>query len=490
VKQAESWLSTIVRTGRWYFLSSVSTKVLALGTITVLTRHLPPSEFGALNAVLALTLALPMFLSLYLDSALARLYHDHHNDRAQLSVLFSTVFWFVIAWGVLVLLAFVPLTWAVSGQIAGVPTAYIWIATIPVLLAQLSQLGLVYLRQSFDARAISTIEIWSALTGLILTYLLVALLGQGVMGRLIAMAVSALLVFAYVVWFFAKTGLLGLQFDLGVLRKSLAYSLPLLPNLVAGWIAGNSDRLFIAKYVDLHAVGLYSLAATIASLLYVVQDAVTQVTGVKTQVGLSLERQKTLHMIRELSIVMWVAMLFVDYCALAFSVQVVHMFTGAGYQGAAGLIGACGFIYVISPQNRILQDIIAFNKKTWIISTGAMIMAAVSLALNFWLMPRFGYIVAPYVFIVATLAQTAWLYGWVHAFEQLPLHWWKAGLSLLVFLAFVALDQWLAQAAGGGLHLKVLITICYAALTWRLLMPNFRVLKGDRASTAVQGAGE
>ncbi len=472
-------MSTIVRTGQWYLLSSVATKVLALGTLTVLTRHLPPSEFGALNAVLSLTLALPMFLSLYLDSALARLYHDYHDDRARLSILFSTVFWFVIAWGGMVLVAFVPLTSVISGQIAGVPTVYIWIATIPVLLTQLSQLGLVYLRQSFNAKAISAIEVWTALTGLTLTYLLVALWGQGVMGRLIAMAVSALLVFAYAVWFFAKTGLLGLQFDLGVLRKSLAYSLPLLPNLVAGWIAGNSDRLFIAKYVDLHAVGLYSLAATIASLLYVVQDAVTQVTGVKTQVGLSLERQKTLHMIRELSIVMWVAMLFVDYCAVVFSVQVVQVFSGAGYQGAAGLIGTCGFIYVISPQNRILQDIIGFSKKTWIISSGAMIMALVSLALNYWLMPRYGLIVAPYAFIVATLAQTGWLYVWVNAFEQFHLHWRKAGLSLVPFLAFIALDQWIVQVVEGGLYLKVLATACYAALTWRLLVPHLMVLKGN-----------
>jgi O-antigen/teichoic acid export membrane protein len=473
------WLSSIVRTGRWYLLSSVSTKALALFTLTILTHNLSPAEFGALNALIALTQALPIILSLYLDSALARLYHDHHANRRQLATLFSTVFWFVLAWGGVSLVGFSLLSTRLAVDMASVPLSYVWIAAISVLLLQLAQLGMMFLRQSFEARMVTKIEVWGALIGAVATYGLVAMLGEGVLGRLVAIALSSAYVFAYVVWHFAKAELLVLHFDKHKLKASLAYSIPLLPNLVAGWIAGTSDRLIIAKYVDLEAVGLYSLAAAIASLLYVVQDAVTQVTGVKTQVGMMIDRKRTLQMIRELSIVMWVAMLFVNYCAMAYSVQVVQLFTGTGYLGAAGLIGACGFIYVLSPQNRILQDIIGFNKKTWIISSGALIMAVCSLALNFYLVPKFGYIVAPYVFIAATLAQTVWLYVWVNRFEKLALRWAKAALSLVVFLLFVYLHQMQPQVADGGLMIKLLATAIYAVITYRLLAPNLKMLKGD-----------
>lgn len=474
-RRLADWFSSIVRNGRWYLLSSVTTKALALLTLTILTHSLPPAEFGALNALVALTQALPIILSLYLDSALARLYHEYRHDRRQLAALFSTVFWFVLAWGGASLLVFSLLASRLAVDMASVPLAYLWIATVPTLLLQLAQLGMVFLRQSFESRTVTKIEVWGALLGAASTYLLVAMWGEGVLGRLWAIALSSAYVFAYVIWYFARARLLVLRFDRRKLKECLVYSLPLLPNLVAGWIAGTSDRLIIAKYVDLEAVGVYSLAATIASLLYVVQDAVTQVTGVKTQVGMATDRKRTLHMLGELSIVMWVVMLFVNYCAVAYSIQVVRLFTSKGYLGAAGLIGACGFIYVLSPQNRLLQDLIGFNKKTWIISSGALIMAVCSLALNFYLVPRFGYIAAPYVFIAATVVQTAWLYGWVYRFERLTLHWGKAAGAFTVFLGFVFVDQ----MTDGGVAAKVLATAIYAVVTYGLLAPNMKKLRGD-----------
>jgi len=474
-KRLADWFSSIVSNGRWYLLSSVTTKALGLLTLTILTHSLSPAEFGALNALVALTQALPIVLSLYMDATLARFYHEYRYDRRQLAALFSTAFWFVLVWGGASLMVFSMLATRLAVDMASLPLAYLWIASVPTLLLQLAQLGMMFLRQSFESRTVTKIEVWGALIGAAVTYLLVSIGGEGLLGRLWAIALSAAYVFAYVIWHFIKAKLLVLRFEYSKLKECLLYSIPLLPNLVAGWIAGASDRLIIAKYVDLEAVGVYSLAATIASLLYVVQDAVTQVTGVKTQVGMSTDRKRTLHMLSELSIVMWVFMLFVNYCSFAYSLQVVRLFTGAGYQGAAALIGACGFIYVLTPQNRMLQDLIGFNKKTWIISSGALIMAVCSLSLNFYLVPQFGCVAAPYVFIAATLAQTAWLYAWVYRFEQLTLHWGKALGALAIFLGFVFLDQ----IANGGVAAKVLATAIYAAITYGLLAPSMKKLKGE-----------
>lgn len=94
-----NWLSSIVRNGRWYLMSSVITKALAIITLMVLTHKLSPAEFGTLNALVALTQLLPILLSLYLDSALGRLYHDNQANHYQTATLFSTIFWFVVVWG-------------------------------------------------------------------------------------------------------------------------------------------------------------------------------------------------------------------------------------------------------------------------------------------------------------------------------------------------------------------------------------------------------
>jgi O-antigen/teichoic acid export membrane protein len=190
---------------------------------------------------------------------------------------------------------------------------------------------------------------------------------------------------------------------------------------------------------------------------------------------MTLDRKQTMYMISELSIVMWAVMLFVDYCAIAYSVQVVQLFTGKGYLGAATLIGACGFIYVLSPQNRILQDIIGFNKKTWIISSGALIMALCSITLNFYLVPKLGYIAAPYVFIASTAAQTIWLYVWALKLERLQLHWGKAGVAFIIFFCFVILSEVILEDY--ELFTKLLVTAIYSIITYLLIEPNLRALK-------------
>ena len=153
-----NWLSSILRTGRWYLLSSIATKVLALVTLTILTRHLSPEEFGALNTLIALTQALPILLSLYLDAALGRLYHDDHANEHQLAALFSTVFWFVLVSGGISVIVFTSLYSKLVTSIESVPLIYIWIAMIPILLLQLAQLGIMSLRQSLKAKTVTKIE--------------------------------------------------------------------------------------------------------------------------------------------------------------------------------------------------------------------------------------------------------------------------------------------------------------------------------------------
>lgn len=257
-RRISDWLLSIVSNGRWYLLSSVTTKVLALLTLTILTHSLSPAEFGVLNALIALTQMLPIVLSLYLDSAVARLYHDYQKDQRQLAALFSTVFWFVLAWGGASLLVLSLVADRLPMNAVSVPLAFLWIAAVPTLLLQIAQLGMMFLRQSFESRAVTRIEVWGALIGVAATYLLVVMGGTGVLGRLWAIALASAYAFAYVIWHFTRAGLLVFQFDRRKLKECLKYSLPLLPNLVAGWIAGTSDRLIIAKYVDLQAVGIYS----------------------------------------------------------------------------------------------------------------------------------------------------------------------------------------------------------------------------------------
>jgi len=482
--QRSDWLTSIIKNGRWYFVSSVASKSLALVSLKIVTHGLSPAEFGSLNTLIALTQALPIFLSIYLDTAIGRIYHDYADSKEMLSRLFSTIYWFVVVWGTGVVVVFSIYVAHFALFDDNIDVSLLWIASIPMLLLQLSQMGIVYMRQSFQAKQVTMIEAGGAFAGVIATYILVTILKEGVLGRLIAIGLASAFGFLLVTIHFWRAGLLRFRFSPAMLRACLIYSIPLTPTLAAGWIAGNSDRLIISKYTDLESVGLYSLAASIASLLYIVQDAVTQVTSVTSQSGMIRNREQTLKMVSELSYLLWVVMLFVNFGVMAYSELLVRIFSGDRYMGAAALIGVCGFTYVISPQVRVLSDLIAYNKRTWVLSSGAIIMALCSLVINFYFVPQFGYEAAPFALVGATFAQAAWLYFWVYRMEKLHLPWLKAIGALVIFAIFFEINRQIPWVGLTSMAAKAIPTLAYGVITFYLASASLRILRGftDRAA--------
>lgn len=58
------------------------------------------------------------------------------------------------------------------------------------------------------------------------------------------------------------------------LTKALQFSVPLLPFLIINWLQLYGDRFVLERYLDLKAVGIYSLLITLVSLLPLALDAV------------------------------------------------------------------------------------------------------------------------------------------------------------------------------------------------------------------------
>ncbi len=467
-----NWIRIIVANGKWYAISSIISKLLGLLTVVILTKNLPPQEFGKLNTIMAIVQAIPIFLSLYLDSALARIYHDCKNNKEKISQLYSSIFWFVLIWGSVFLLCSISLYGNYNLEIEGVSVEYFAIAAIPVLLMQLSQLGIACQKQMYEIKRVSANEIIVAIVGLILTYIFISFFKYDVIGRLIAIGISSIVSFIYIIYFFKKRGMLIFEVNMYKLIECLKYSLPLLPNLLAGWIVSSSDRLIISKYENMESVAIYSVAATLSSLLYIVQDSITQVTSVKIQASLAIDKTDTIYKINEISIILWLIMLYADYCLMVYSEAIIHLLVSGSYEGAARLVGIMGFVYVISAQNRLIQDIIGYHKQTWIMSLSAVVMAAMSLILNLWLVPIFGNLAAAYTLVISVTLQTIALYIFVKKYEKIKIDIRKFIVGIICFVVFIIFYQF----AASNIIATTLIAIMYAGITYLMLAKHFKKL--------------
>lgn len=429
-----SWKLLILSKGRWYIFSSLFTKGLSILLVPIYTRYLSPADFGILNILNSIGQFLPIIISLYIDSAFGRYFHEDKIDHSQLKKLFSTSYWFVAIYGgfVITLALIASSVWA--EELERMPFSYLLLTFIPALLIQLGQLGTVYLRQSLDSQRSTLLEVGAAILSIGVTIPLLVFFNAGIMAKLIGGTVSSFSVFFYYTVFFWRRDLFRFEFDFHVLKRSLMYSTPLLPSIAGGWISGMSDRLILAKYASVESVGVYSLAASLATILYVLQDAVTQVTGPIAMSGLIHDYQATLKKIARLSLVLWATMLFADFTLILFSKEIIYIFATKAYSGAAPLIGICAFAYVISPQYRIFIDVLSYHKKMSIVAIAGILSAIVSVALNIFLIPRYGYFATAWAFVISTGVMTAWIICWSKYYESIPVLWGKCALLTALFL--------------------------------------------------------
>ena len=69
------------------------------------------------------------------------------------------------------------------------------------------------------------------------------------------------------------------QFNIGYIKRSLAYSLPLAPHMLSLWALNLSDRFILERYVELEKIGVYALGYQIASALQVIAYSATNAIG-------------------------------------------------------------------------------------------------------------------------------------------------------------------------------------------------------------------
>lgn len=431
----QSWFKAVFQHGKWYILSSIFTKGVAVFLLPVYTNYLSPEDYGVLSSLNSIGRLLPIFISLYLDAAFGRFFHDFKNDKRKLSSLFSTIYWFVLVNGILMVgLVIASSKFWLRDLIQRDDWSFAFLAFIPPLFLQVGTLGVVFLRQSLLARQTTIVEIITTIISVLSTLYLLIVKKYGVLANLSGSLLGALFIFTFYSIYFIRNDLLRLYFSKSVLKMCLIYSIPLIPNIAGGWIAGLSDRLIIAKYDSLTSAGLYSIGFNIAFILYIISDSITQVIEPVSMSGMVHDKENTLKKIANTSFAILSIMLMAHLGITLFSKEILAILTQKSYHSAFIITAIISFPYVISSQYRLFSTVISYHKKTWILSSAGIISAFANLGLNVFLVPIYGYISAAIATIVSTLAYAIWIFVWSQKLSKVKLDINKILKTLLIYL--------------------------------------------------------
>ena len=441
------WSKVIVKKGSLYVLSSVITKGFAFFLMPLYTKYLSTSDYGLLSNLNAIAGVMPIFISLYIDSAFGRYYFESNKNHRSLAELFSTVYWFVFFYGGIIVLLVLLSTPFWFTQSFGIPLRpYIFITFIPCLLNQLAQLGSVFMMQSLDVKKRSSLDVSSTIINGVVSIILLVYFKLGVESRLWGSFAAASFLLIFYTFYFVKEKILIFFFSKTILKKCLIYSLPLLPNIASGWIVSISDRLLITRYSGLSASGVYSFAANLTLLLYAVQDAITQVQGPLAMSGLIEDKDTAKLRISKFIELSLFVMLLAHFSLALFSREILFVIVKLGrghmdYLEAYKYVGILGLVNVITTQNRNFSVIISYIKKTWVLSSAGIIAAILSVVMNVTFLPRFGSVAASYIFVISNLISLSWIVFWAQKYEPIPLRKKRIVINIFIYLVMLVVSS-------------------------------------------------
>ncbi|MFL5954437.1 MAG: lipopolysaccharide biosynthesis protein [Gaiellaceae bacterium] len=378
----------LVRHSAIYGLGGILSRLLAVLLLPLYTSYLGTKGFGKIETVTALTTVLVIVLGAGISSAFFRFYFDS-KDEARRVLIVRTTFWFTMAMATVGLVLGLALATPIAHLLRLGDDPWLVRAAAVGLWAQMNYQQLTNLFR-VEERSVQFVSasVANILITVGATVLLVVGLHKGPTGAVVGNFIGTLAV--YLVLLAYRRYQLGLQLDRDLLRQMNRFGLPLVPSALALWAINFIDRLFVAVYKGQSEVGVYSLAVRASSVIVFLMIAFRLAWPA---FAYSIEDDTTAK--RTYSFVLTYLLFLCCWVSLALGtlapwiVRVLAPSSPAFYR-ADKAVGLLAFASTAYAGYTVLAIGIGRARRTqfnWIVSGAA---AALNVALNFVLIPRYG----------------------------------------------------------------------------------------------------
>jgi O-antigen/teichoic acid export membrane protein len=403
-------LRRLARHSAIYGIGGLVSRILATILLPLYTHYLPPRAYGQVEIVTAATAVLAIALQMGIASAFFRFYFDAKETSEKLTVV-RTSFWFTMAMSTVGLVLGVLFAGPISHWIGLGHQPWLVRAGAVGLWAQTNYQQLTALfRVEERSTAYAIASIANVLVTVAAMVLFVAVFHWGAVGLVVGNFTGTLTVYLCLLAY--RTEQLGLEFDRTLLRKMQKFGMPLVPSALALWMINFIDREFVSWYKGNGEVGVYSAAVKIASVITFVLIAFRTAWPA---FAYSIEDDREAR--RTYSFVLTYLLALASWAALALGALApwwTELLTDPKYQRAEkgiALLAFAGAIYAGYTVLAIGSGRARRTQLNWVVSgTGA----AVNVALNFWLVPRYGMVGAS----ISTLAAYVVLFAGMTLYAQ------------------------------------------------------------------------
>ncbi|MGO3387908.1 oligosaccharide flippase family protein [Latilactobacillus sakei] len=247
-----------------FSIGNLGSKMITFLMVPLYTRFLTTSQYGNSDVISTIVSLLTPILTLSIIEAVFRFALDENSNNGQ-----------VLTNGFLVSLASFVIFLFVLPFIGNINYG-IYVVLLTYASALESTL------QQF-ARGIGKSTLYAA-TGIVMTVatvlsniLLIVVMGWQLQGYLASIMIAQFTGMLFLTWRLKAWQYISLKnVNLGLAKRMLVYSIPLIPNMVSWWLSNSANKIFISVLLGATANGIYAVANKIPSLISVFYSIFTQ----------------------------------------------------------------------------------------------------------------------------------------------------------------------------------------------------------------------
>jgi O-antigen/teichoic acid export membrane protein len=370
-----------------YGFGNAGTRVVGFLLIPVYSRFLTPADYGVLALVTMFAQVLYTFMNMGQSSALFRTYFRHDDPAARQTVI-TTSLWLILTLSFPIGLLALVLSKPLASVLTGSPQYALWVALGigGVAFKTLLRLPQAIMRAREQSRRYALLNVAQTIVALVLAILFVVGLHLGGRGVLLSQLLAEVLICLYLVPEMIRG--LSFRYSTADAKELLSYGIVLVPGALLSFVIHLADRYFLKVFVSVSAVGVYALGYRVGEILYIVllafELAYPQfVYGhLKSPDARNIYARVCTYYLAGMGLVWLVVSLFAEETVKIMAHPAFHeAYRVVPWIAGAFLFQGLGTVWNIS---MFVHRIVKFRLMT------SLLTAAVSLGLNFWLIPRYG----------------------------------------------------------------------------------------------------
>jgi O-antigen/teichoic acid export membrane protein len=389
-------LKVLAKHSSLYSLAGIASNIVSIVMLPVYTRFLTKTDYGVLELVEQMLTVCQIVLVGGLNFSISKFFHAQGSAREQGKVISTATLMVAAVGAVGIVVGFFvrrKIAFIVFGDSA--MSYYVSLMMIILFISVLNQVC----NTQMMAKKQSVLLVKLNLAGLVLAVssniLTVVVLRQGAEGMLYSKIASTLVVTLLALSISIRSN--GLGFSKSLAKKMLVYGLPMMPVSIMATFMHNVDRYLVRIHCSLSEVGLYSLGYRFPSMAnQLILGSFNQVWS--SSVLFSIAKQEDAeYQFGKITTYAMTGFVFVQFCMAVFGTTIVSILAAPDFFVAHKVIPFVALGYCFHAFYTFFTVGAFIKSKTWVLNLAYLPPCVLNIALNNYLLPKYGSIAAAWV---------------------------------------------------------------------------------------------